>query len=57
MADVEKIESDRDSLKGDIKTNTQAYDYNEEECYGRFRFPGLDSIRSLYIPSCAFILM
>ena len=51
MADVGKIESDRDSLRVAIKTNTQAYEYNEEECYGRIRFPVLDSIRSLYIPS------
>ena len=45
MADVGKIESYRDSLRVDIKTNTQAYEYNEEECYARIRFPTLDSIR------------
>ena len=55
MADVEKIESDRDSVRGDIKTRTQAYDYNKEQCYGRIRLPALDTIRSLYIPSVAFI--
>ena len=51
MADVEKIESDQDSRRVDIKTNTQACEYDEEEWYGCFRLPVLDSIRSLYIPS------
>ena len=55
MADVEKIESDQDSRRVDIKTNTQACEYDEEEWYGCFRLPVLDSIRSLYIPSIAFM--
>ena len=40
-----------------INTNTQAYAHNEEEWYGRIRFPSLDSIRSLYVLSAAFILI
>ena len=45
MADVGKLEFERDSLTMAIKTNTQAFEYNEEEWHGRIRFTVLDIIR------------
>ena len=51
MADEEKIEFDRESLRMYITINTQAYKHNEEDSYGRIRCTAFDFTRSLYMPS------